>query len=210
MSEKFVWGGLHPFMYHPLIFDLIPDIENKTVVDCGCGKGIWGYLIRATRKVGTKGKLIGIDLNAQYLNHCKTHNVYHKVIKSSITSIPLPENSVDFLICSEVIEHLTPEEGEKFLFEVDRIMKPGGRAIITTPNVELETYIKSGADSHSSLWTVEKFVSSGFKVRGMGIKISPGFGKWYTKIVLGLYYLFTPFTYFFPDLAAYLMATRDY
>ena len=107
-KDDFSWGGIHPFTYHPVIFHLIPDLKGKVVVDCGCGKGIWGFLIRAVRDV-SGSKLLGIDLDSHYLQFCKFHRVYDTFKKSSITKLPVKDSSVDFLICSEVIEHLTEE-----------------------------------------------------------------------------------------------------
>ncbi|MBU2566765.1 class I SAM-dependent methyltransferase [Patescibacteria group bacterium] len=209
MTKEFKWGGLHPFMYHPLVFDLVPNLEDKIVVDCGCGRGIWGYLIRCTRPMGN-GKMVGIDIRPDYIEFCRKFGVYDKLIKVSIVKLPFKDKSVDFLICSEVIEHLTENLGVKFLNEVERVMRPGGRAIITTPNVQMDTAIAIGVDSHSSVWRPDKFVRMGFRVRGMGVKISPGINKWYTKLILGAYYLFTPLTYFWPRFAGYLVAYRDY
>lgn len=208
---KFEWGGVHPFSYHPIVFNLVPPhLQNKRVVDCGCGKGIWGYLLRATREIGDKGKLIGIDIKKDYLDYVRKYKVYDKLIQSDISSLKLKDNSVDFLICSEVIEHLADKKGEKFLKEVDRVVKDGGRAIITTPSISLETSIEEGPDSHSSEWTPEKFKEKGYKVYGMGIRLSPGINKWYSPLVLALGYFFTPISYFIPSLGNYMIAVKDY
>ena len=96
-SKNFEWGGIHPFLYHPIIFHLVPpNLKNKLVIDCGCGKGIWGFLIRTTREIGNRGKIIGIDLNKDYLTFCSKHNVYDKNIKADITKLPFKDNTVDF------------------------------------------------------------------------------------------------------------------
>lgn len=209
--NKFDWGGIHPFSYHPLIFHLVPPVlKDKHIVDCGCGKGIWGFLIRSTRDLGKKGKLTGIDINSDYLKICKNHNIYDKLINSDVSKLPIENESVDFLICSEVIEHLNKIDGKKFLKEIDRVLKKGGRAIITTPSVEVSTSIEEGPDSHSSIWSANMFKKYGYKVYGMGICISPGINKWYTVPVLALGYMLTPISYFFPSLGGYMIAVKDF
>lgn len=207
-NEQFVWGGLHPFSYHPFVFNFIPNLEDKIIVDCGCGRGVWGYLIRATRPIGS-GKIIGIDLDKNYLDFCRKYNIYDKLINGDISKLPFRNKSVDFLICSEVIEHLSLKKGLRFLEEVDRVMKEGGRAIITTPNIKIETVL-GGKDSHHSIWGVNEFKRRNFKVYGIGLKLSPNLGKWYTPLVHALHYFFTPISFWFPGLAGFLIAVKDF
>jgi SAM-dependent methyltransferase len=47
--------------------------------------------------------------------------------------LPLPDASIDLAYSVEVIEHL--EDQFAFMREVRRILRPGGRAVLTTPNV---------------------------------------------------------------------------
>lgn len=208
-KSEFVWGGFHPFSYHPVIFHFITDLNGKNILDLGCGKGVWGYLIRAVRSL-EGSRLIGVDIDKNYLKFCKEHKVYDKLINSDITSIPLKNKSIDFLICSEVIEHLTKKNGLKFLSEVDRLMQRGGRAIITTPNMSIDTFIENGKDSHSSVWTIGDFERAGYKVFGMGIRINPSFAKWYSPVVLALGNMITPISYFVPEVGGFLIAVKDF
>lgn len=52
-------------------------------------------------------------------------------IVSDITDIPEPNNSFDVILCSEVFEHLP--DPIKALKEFQRLLKPGGKLIITAP-----------------------------------------------------------------------------
>ena len=45
------------------------------------------------------------------------------------------DNSFDTVISFQVIEHV--KEDQKFLEEIHRVLKPGGKAIITTPNIKM-------------------------------------------------------------------------
>jgi SAM-dependent methyltransferase len=48
-------------------------------------------------------------------------------------SLPYPDNSFDLIIAIEVSEHIT--DHEVFFAEAGRILKPGGKLYITTPNI---------------------------------------------------------------------------
>lgn len=52
-------------------------------------------------------------------------------VVSDITRIPLPDGSFDAVLCSEVLEHLP--EPTRALDEFSRLLKPGGRLILTAP-----------------------------------------------------------------------------
>lgn len=51
--------------------------------------------------------------------------------------LPLPDNSVDLIRMSHLIEHLTLEEAHNLFSEIYRILKPGGLARISTPDAHI-------------------------------------------------------------------------
>jgi SAM-dependent methyltransferase len=54
----------------------------------------------------------------------------------SITRMPFDDGSFDVVVASEVLEHLTPEEGQQALVEVARVLRPGGAFLGTVPFAE--------------------------------------------------------------------------
>ena len=50
---------------------------------------------------------------------------------SSLVSIPMASQTIDLVLCTEVLEHI--EEHEQALDEIMRVMAPGGRLVITVP-----------------------------------------------------------------------------
>jgi 2-polyprenyl-3-methyl-5-hydroxy-6-metoxy-1,4-benzoquinol methylase len=49
-------------------------------------------------------------------------------------SIPVPDNTFDYVLCCEVIEHM--ELDPMFMIaEINRVLKPSGMLILTTPNI---------------------------------------------------------------------------
>ncbi len=57
--------------------------------------------------------------------------------------LPFPDNSLDGLYSSHFMEHLTFQEGEAFLRECVRALKPGGTYSVCVPNAKLylEAYV---------------------------------------------------------------------
>lgn len=55
-----------------------------------------------------------------------------RVLYDDMTRSTLPNKSFDCVVAVEVLEHV--EEDEKFVREVQRVLKPGGLFLMTTPN----------------------------------------------------------------------------
>lgn len=203
-------GGTHPTVYHPFLSSLFPNLENKKILDLGCGKGMVGYLIKIQRNL-TGSELIGMDISEELLGFSKKHNIYDKLIKGDITKkLPFKDKSFDLIICSEVIEHMEKRIGELLLREMHRIINKDGRIIITTPNVWLEMPSTNYHDQHHSLWKVSDFTKMGYTVRGIGIKLPFNKIAWYTPIIHALYYFMTPISFIFPNISGLLIAYKDF
>ena len=101
------------------------------VLDYGCGDGaLLGVLARRTNGLGCE--LHGFDPNPLGLQLAdaalKAHGVRATLHGSSDG---LPAHSFDRVVCTEVIEHaLAPGD---LLHDLARLLKPGGRVVVTTP-----------------------------------------------------------------------------
>lgn len=51
-------------------------------------------------------------------------------------ALPYADDSFDVVYSSHVLEHLTPDAGERFLREQFRVLKPGGICRVVVPNLE--------------------------------------------------------------------------
>ncbi|KAF3388231.1 putative arsenite methyltransferase [Talaromyces pinophilus] len=108
--------------------------EGETIVDLGSGGGIDVFL--AARKVGPTGKAIGIDMTKDMIDlatkNAKASGLSNtSFVEASITSIPLPDSSVDCIISNCVI-NLVPAKDKGLVFhEIARLLKPGGRLAVS-------------------------------------------------------------------------------
>jgi arsenite methyltransferase len=99
-----------------------------TVIDYGCGPGL--VSVELARSVGPAGRVHGIDINALFLERAREHAMkagvsdritLHHVVEDRI---PLEEDSVDRVICKNVLEYV--DDVRATLGDFRRVLRPGG------------------------------------------------------------------------------------
>jgi ubiquinone/menaquinone biosynthesis C-methylase UbiE len=106
------------------------------VLDAGCGWGYYLDLIVRFKKIFKKNRLrlVGLDNDRESIEIAKTRLKGEKVkiVYGDITDLPFPSNNFDVVILSEVLEHI--DDDLKALEEIRRVLKNGGKLILTVPN----------------------------------------------------------------------------
>ncbi len=103
-----------------------------TVFDGGAGSG--EFARRALHK-GLCREVVALEFDASNFVQLKRnlgHDPRAKLMRGSVLDIPLPDRSADMVMSTQVIEHILGHE--KAAAEFNRILRPGGHAIITTPH----------------------------------------------------------------------------
>ena len=106
--------------------------EGETVLDLGSGGGI--DVILSAKRVGPTGLAYGLDMTDEMLALARTNAAEAGIrnaifLKGLIEEIPLPADSVDVVISNCVI-NLSSDKAD-VLFEISRVLKPGGRVGIS-------------------------------------------------------------------------------
>ena len=110
--------------------------EGEVVLDLGSGGGFDVFI--AGRKVGSRGRAIGVDMTPEMLAKARRNAVnFHSDTGSDnvefrlgeIEHLPVADNSVDVIISNCVI-NLSPDKPQVWR-EMARVLKPGGRVAVS-------------------------------------------------------------------------------
>ena len=140
----------HPFIrwVENLRLRIITDLIKKhmkqdpVILEVGCGTG--HVLEEIADTISTK-ELIGVDPLQWWLDKAKQRlNNRAKLIKGFAEELPFKDKSVDFAICTEVIEHVI--DPKVVLKELNRVVKNDGLIIVSIPNEKLINRLKDIVD----------------------------------------------------------------
>ncbi len=113
-------------------------LENKTLLDVGCGGGI---LSEALAKLGAQ--VSAIDLAPQSIEIAKLHlyesnlSVNYECIEVGAKAVQSPE-SFDVIACMEMLEHVP--DPAYIIQECAKLLKSGGMAFFSTLNRNFKSY----------------------------------------------------------------------
>lgn len=94
--------------------------KSEKIIDLGCGEGT---LVEKFNKQGYDIRGIDYNYTSRYVK------------QGDITKLQEVNCSYDVVLCLDVVEHLTFAQQEKAFSEMSRILKKGGIALVSMPNL---------------------------------------------------------------------------
>lgn len=144
-------SGLGPGDYWEIGTEMVSLIESLVgvrrsdrVLDIGCGLGRIAWPL--ARRLGRRGSYTGLDAAGVYIEWCKSNlaldprrfTFHHADLRSSAYNVqgtirpeefsfPWEDGSFDLTVATSIFTHLMPRAVERYLREIARTLKPGGR-----------------------------------------------------------------------------------
>ena len=129
----FYAARLWEYPFAILTADLEPGMK---VADIGCGMTAFTIYL----KEHARCEIVGVDPDVfesgtKYYAHGVSQEFIERtglnIVKGEFDEIPLPSDSQDRVFCISVMEHVAPDVRRRGMQEIARILKPGGKAILT-------------------------------------------------------------------------------
>jgi SAM-dependent methyltransferase len=102
-----------------------------SLLDVGCNVGAW--LMDCARRYPTS-RLAGVEINEAALQIARQAVPAAELHHGSVEKLPFVDESFDHVTCIEVLEHVPADLRPVAFREIWRVLKPGGRLILTVPH----------------------------------------------------------------------------
>jgi SAM-dependent methyltransferase len=123
LPDENYWFRRHQAAY----LALAPMCAKAVVLEAGCGEG---YGAAVALEAGASA-VVAFDYDADAVEH--THCTYAvPAVRGNLVALPFAAGSFDVVLSLQTIEHLWDQH--TFLDECARVLRPGGRLALTTPN----------------------------------------------------------------------------
>ena len=123
-EEEIIYQTLNGRLRKKFVLSQIQSFSGS-LIEIGCNQGMYVNEYK-------NGNAVGADLSVSVLKSGRKRYRDLLCFSSDAENLGAHDDSFDNVLCSEVLEHcLNPEQ---VLNEIFRILKPAGKALITTPN----------------------------------------------------------------------------
>lgn len=117
---------LHQRLLKPYV--VVEQLISGHILEVGCGEGRGVELI-----IKKADSYTAIDKIEEIIQRLREKHPTGKFLSGNIPPFHgLESNAYDFVVSFQVIEHI--QDDVAFLQEIQRVLKPGGKAYLTTPN----------------------------------------------------------------------------
>lgn len=201
------WFRVRRELVHDIIAQYAKTSEHLAIADIGCGEG------GLAKEMERYGSVVGVDPSEEALAFSRARGI-KELVQGSADKTNLPSATYDIVTCLDVLEHLSDETPA--IAEIERILKPGGIAIIFVPTFmflwganddaslhyrryRLPAIVKKFTDAHFEILKHSYFNTFLFPpialvrivVRALGLKTKPDFDMGNSVSNSLFYHIFT-------------------
>jgi len=178
--------------------------QGETILDVGCGTGCL--------KVFGQHYSVGVDICEESLKVAERRGKFKELILCDVRKLPFENKTFDCVISTEVIEHLTKDEGYDLLDKIESIARK--QVAITTPWGAdlLERHSFNPYMQHQCGWIPSEFEARGYKIYPLNTLRYLKFGDywWHSMMHYGVSFLSSPVVAMFPNqLSDNFMAIKE-
>jgi ubiquinone/menaquinone biosynthesis C-methylase UbiE len=132
MTERYTETAIHFEAEHlPVLLRRSLPPGPLALADLGCGDGPLFAALEQEGVIASERPVFAVDLEAARLERVARRFPWIRTIVASADSVPeVADASLDLVISTMVMEHVPDERA--YLSEIHRILRPGGRAYVTT------------------------------------------------------------------------------
>lgn len=102
------------------------DLNNKKILDFGCGVGTCSSMF-------SPDNYLGVDPDSRRIDYARRLYPKHTFLVLKEKELPLENRSVDYILVIAVLHHIPSKELQEYLQEFRRILKPNGKVIVIEP-----------------------------------------------------------------------------
>ena len=124
VEDSYWWFGAKRALVRLLLGRYLP-APPGVAVDIGCGTG---GTLQAFAPLG--GRWVGVERSELALAFCRKRGL-PDLLQASAEALPLKSDSADLVLCLDVLYHRGVADDRVVLAECFRVLRPGGRVIIT-------------------------------------------------------------------------------
>ena len=125
----------------PWVLGLLKQVRPRSVLDVGCGLGLWGLILRGYLGIS---RIVGVDIDGDKVEFARKLRVYDEVYVSDVRAFDYAD-SFDAIIAIESIHGIIDLE---LLRRLEGLVKEGGMIVLALPrlpeSIRVDELVKMG------------------------------------------------------------------
>ena len=124
-EDRYWWFIARRHLITSLLETCYPRAGQLRILDIGCGTGAMLDDLKPF------GDVVGADFSPEALQFCVTRGAPAELARADVRRLPFADSSFDVVTAMDIIEHI--DDDKAAASEIFRVLKPGGRLLVTVP-----------------------------------------------------------------------------